>query len=291
MENKEINSEWANIVLNEMSKSEYSGDLPEIEWLRGGKDFKRQLAFKVLPANSKENKIFSWIIGTHWLTVGNTTKRFVCPEQTPHLKKAGVKCPICEAKRRLLQAGFTEDELCTQGKFGPIPVFDPRIQSNVKVIVAQSDTRTDWDRSHISILQQNGSFLTKWLVEKYTDREIPDFLVWENSNYIKFSRPSDNSKWDREVSFAQYKPTPEMIARLKDENEALTMSELWKLPDDQSIVEVTNMVKELEDKYREAKNAFTSNVENSNPSNTEDVDIFATESSTNSAVYDDDIPF
>ena len=57
MESKEINSEWANIVLNEMSKSEYSGDLPEIEWLRGGKDFKRQLAFKVLPANSKENKI------------------------------------------------------------------------------------------------------------------------------------------------------------------------------------------------------------------------------------------
>ena len=55
---KEINTEWVNTVLNSESKKEYSGDLPTIDWLRGGKDYKRQLIFKVLPANSKENKIF-----------------------------------------------------------------------------------------------------------------------------------------------------------------------------------------------------------------------------------------
>ena len=46
---KEINTEWVNTVLNSESKKEYSGDLPTIDWLRSGKDYKRQLIFKVLP--------------------------------------------------------------------------------------------------------------------------------------------------------------------------------------------------------------------------------------------------
>jgi hypothetical protein len=164
---KEINAEWMSALSNYDKPNQKAKNTSDIEWLTVNKSYKKKLSFKVMPANSKENKIFAWVVGTHW-NLGSENLRFVCPEQTPHLKKAGVKCPICEAKRRLLQAGFTEDELCTQGKFGPIPVFDPRIQSNVKVIVAQSDTRTDWDRSHISILQQNGSFTPFGNLLQYT---------------------------------------------------------------------------------------------------------------------------
>ena len=252
---KEINTEWVNTVLNSESKKEYSGDLPTIDWLRSGKDYKRQLIFKVLPANSKENKIFSWIVGTHWLNTENGTKRFVCPEQTPHLKSAGVKCPICEAKRRLLKAGFTDEDLSVQGKFGLIPVFDPRIQSTMKVVVTSSDTRQDWDKAHVSILQQNGSFLTKWMVEKHIDKEIPDFTRWEDSNLIKFSRPMDNSKWERDVTFVRFNPTEDVLTKLKEENEALVMPDLWKMPDDQAIIEITGIVNTIEENYMKVKEA------------------------------------
>ena len=254
---KEINTEWVNTVLNSESKKEYSGDLPTIDWLRSGKDYKRQLIFKVLPANSKENKIFSWIVGTHWLNTENGTKRFVCPEQTPHLKSVGVKCPICEAKRRLLKAGFTDEDLSVQGKFGLIPVFDPRIQSNMKVVVTSSDTRQDWDKAHVSILQQNGSFLTKWMVEKHIDKEIPDFTRWEDSNLIKFSRPMDNSKWERDVTFVRFNPTEDVLTKLKEENEALVMPDLWKMPDDQAIIEITGIVNTIEENYMKVKEACT----------------------------------
>ena len=298
---KEINTEWVNTVLNSESKKEYSGDLLAIDWLRGGKDYKRQLAFKVLPANSKENKIFSWIVGTHWLNHNNVTTRFVCPEQTAHLKKNNVKCPICEAKRRLLKAGFTDEELSVQGKFGLMPIFDPRIQSNIKVVVIASDTRQDWDKSHISILQQNGSFLTKWMVEKYIDKEIPDFTAW-TGNLIKFTRPQDNSKWERDVAFTQFVSNEDVLAKLKEENEALVMPDLWKMPDDQAFIEVTQIVAEMEKDFMKAKSITEStvavpNVEavkkiNTYESNHDEVSFAPSYDETSDSDIDDDtIPF
>lgn len=258
---KKINLEWMNELLNERSdRSDPANNLPRIDWIQNNKGFKKLFQFKVVAANSKENNIFSWVVGTHWLNqaIEGSTVRFVCPEQTQHLRKLGVKCPVCEAKRRLLSMGFKEEELTTQGKFGPLPMFDPQITSSVKVVAIDSDTKSDWDKAHISILQQKGNFLTKWLAERYVDKDTPDLLEWERSNTIKFSRQSENGRWDREISFATFNPSLEVIEKLKEENEALTMPDLWKMPDDQQFMHVQQLMEQKITELKEAKNAINS---------------------------------
>lgn len=256
MSEKNVNLEWVQELLNTGAKKmDFSGELPEIDWVQNGKSFKKQLVFKLLPANSKENGVFSFIVGTHWLEIEGKNRRFVCPEQTMHLKKQGVRCPICEAKRKLLAQGFKEEELCKQGKYGPIPVFDPKLTSNVKVVVLSSDLKNDWDKKHVSLLQQNGSFLTRWMVEKYMDNDTPDLLNWEQSNAIKFNRTSDNGRFDRELTFQTFTPSEDVIAKLKEENEALTLPDLWKMPTDQEILEMRQAMQDMEKQYLNARDA------------------------------------
>lgn len=256
MSEKNVNLEWVQELLNTGAKKmDFSGELPEIDWVQNGKSFKKQLVFKLLPANSKENGVFSFIVGTHWLEIEGRNRRFVCPEQTMHLKKQGVRCPICEAKRKLLAQGFKEEELCKQGKYGPIPVFDPKLTSNVKVVVLSSDLKNDWDKKHVSLLQQNGSFLTRWMVEKYMDDDTPDLLNWEQSNAIKFNRTSDNGRFDRELTFQTFTPSEDVIAKLKEENEALTLPDLWKMPTDQEILEMRQAMQDIEKQYLNARDA------------------------------------
>lgn len=256
MSEKNVNLEWVQELLNTGAKKmDFSGELPEIDWVQNGKSFKKQLVFKLLPANSKENGVFSFIVGTHWLEIEGRTRRFVCPEQTMHLKKPGARCPICETKRKLLAQGFKEEELCKQGKYGPIPVFDPKLTSNVKVVVLASDLKNDWDKKHVSLLQQNGSFLTRWMVEKYMDNDTPDLLNWEQSNAIKFNRTSDNGRFERELTFQTFTPTEDVIAKLKEENEALTLPDLWKMPTDQEILEMRQAMQDIEKQYLNAREA------------------------------------
>lgn len=254
---KQINVEWMNEVLNDRSeKNDFSGDLPRIDWIQNGKGFKKELKFKLLQPNSKENNIFSYLVGTHWLNDVNGTgqnKRFVCTEQTQHLKKLGMECPICAAKRALLAKGFTEEQLSVQGKYGLIPLFDPKLTSNTKIVVLDTDVKHDWDKAHVSILQQNGSFLTKWLVERYVDADTPDLLQMERSNIIKFSRPTENGRWDREIGFATFEPTPEVLAKLREENEAITMPDLWKMPSDTEILEMKQIMADTIKSYTEAR--------------------------------------
>lgn len=270
---KEINIEWMNTVLNEGAarNNNQREETTTIDWVQNNKKFKRNLKFKLIPANSKENKVFGWIVGTHW-NLGPENKRFICPEQTMHLKHLGIKCPVCEAKRRLKAAGFTDEELSKQGKFGLLPIFDPAITSNVKVVVMDTDMVSDWDKAHISVLQQKGSFLVKWLVERYTDKDTPDLLQYERSNIIKFSRDTDNSRWDRDVTFATFEPSIDVINKLKEENEELVMSDLWKAPTDQEILETTEIVKKMEEDIRAAKQTMNT-------------------SASGFAITDDDIPF
>jgi hypothetical protein len=278
---KEINSEWAQQVLKEdtMVKNEDSG---KIDWVRNGTGFKKAFKFKVLPANSKENRIFSHISAMHWNLGPNKDKYFTCTEQTAHLKSKRIVCPICEAKRRLLREGFKEEELCTQGRFGPMPIFDPTITSNVKVVMLESDVIKDLDAAHISILQQKGSFLTKWLVEKYLDNDCPDFLQYEGSNVFKFTRPTENGKWEREMSFATFNPSEEVLQKLKEENEKLTMFDIWKAPSDAEILEAKDiadkMVEELLNTKRSIVEACTSNTTSESTSD-------------DTSTIDDDIPF
>lgn len=271
MTTNNINLQWAQELLNKgTSMSDFSGDLPEIDWVQNGKSFKKLLTFKLLPANSKENGVFSYIVGTHWMDIEGKIHRFVCPEQTNHLRKSGVKCPVCEAKRRLLAKGLTEEALSKQGKYGPIPVFDPKMTSNVKVVVLSSDVKNDWDKSHVSILQQNGTFLTRWLVEKCMDPDTPDLLAFEKSNAIKFSRASDNGRFERELTFATFEPSADVIAKLREESESLTLSDLWRMPSDQEVLEMTQLMTKLENEYTASKNAVTAQAEADQNSFSED---------------------
>lgn len=258
---KQINNNWMHEVLNNSNRNEFSGDLPKIDWIQNGKSFKKEIKFKLLPANSKENQVFSYVVGTHWLSPdglgAGKNRRFVCPEQTNHLKNLGIKCPICEAKRKLLAKGFTEEQLSTQGKYGLIPLFDPTMTSNVKVVVMDTDLNHNWDKAHVSLLQQKGTFLTKWLVERYVDSDTPDFLIWENSNTIQFKRDSENGRWDRSISFATFNPTPEVLEQLKEENEALVLPDLWKNPTDQEYLEITQLMEDAIKNMEEARNVVT----------------------------------
>ena len=260
---KQINMEWMQSLLTDDKKDiQQKSNLPQIDWVQNGKSFKRDIKFKLLPGNSKENNIFSTIVGQHWNLGPNKDQHMICPETTSHLKNLGIKCPICEAKRRLLAMGFKEDELKVEGKFGPIPVFDPVLTSNIKAVIVSTDLKTDWDQEHVSILQQKGTYLTRWLVEKYMDNETPDLLQWEDSNTIRFSRTTDNGKWEREVSFGKFTPSVETIAKLKEENEGLTLSEIWKVPSDEELLKMKEVADNMVEEYKKAKETIN------NPSTT-----------------------
>lgn len=253
---KQINIEWMNELLEDRKKREFEETLPQIDWVSNGKSFKKEIKFKLIPGNSKEENIFGRIVATHWIDTPNGRRRFICPEKTQHLKKQGAECPICAAKRKLLAKGFTEEDLSVQGKFGLIPVFDPVTSANVKVVVLGTDLRSDWDKAHISILQQKGTFLVKWLAEKYAEADTPDILEWGRSNVIRFSRPTDNGRWEREITFASYEPTQEVLEKLKEENEALTLADLWRMPSDQDLIEFRQIAADMVKSYEDAKNAI-----------------------------------
>ena len=153
-------------------------------------------------------------------------------------------------------------------KYGPIPVFDPVLTSNIKAVILGTDLKSDWDQAHVSILQQKGTYLTRWLVEKYMDSETPDLLQWEDSNTIRFSRSTDNGKWEREVSFGKFSPSVETIAKLKEENEGMTLSEIWKAPSDEEMLKMKEIVDNMVAEYQNAKNAMnntTSTITDSMP--------------------------
>jgi hypothetical protein len=252
---KEINTEWMSALskFDKQTAPQKQENTSNIEWLNVNKAYKKKLTFKVMPANSKENKAFAWVVGTHW-NLGSENMRFVCPEQTLHLRHNEVICPICEAKRKLLSMGFTEEQLSKEGKFGPISVFDPKITSNVKVVALDSDMQ-QFDRKHISILQQNGSYTARWLAEKYQSPEWPDFLELARSNPIKFARERDNGKWERELVFNQIEFDGETLEKLAKENEELTMTDLWKMPSDEEILKAKEIADKLVKSYLEARDA------------------------------------
>nr|DAP54565.1 MAG TPA: DNA binding protein like protein [Caudoviricetes sp.] len=272
---KVYNEEWMKDILGRSKEAmdDSSGSLPEIDWVQYKKGFKKNITFKLMPANMKENNVFSIIVATHWIQMPDgKTKRFICPEETVHLKGQRIKCPICEAKRKLKAMGFTDEQLSVQGKFGLMPVFDPKFTSNAKVVVLQSDEKQDWDKAHISVLQQNGTFMTVWLAQKYASNEIPNFTEITSSNQIKFSRPTDSGKWEREVSFSMFTPSEEVAAKLRDENEALTLPDLWKMPTDQEFIEMSQIMDEMKNNYIAARDTMNGN-DNSSVTYEDDSDI------------------
>lgn len=270
----DINQEWAQDVLKD-KRMDTEEVKTEIDWVRNNKGFKREVVFKLLPANSKENKIFSYICGMHWNLGPDHSGHFICTEQTAHLKKLGIECPICAAKRKLLKMGFTEEELSIQGKFGPMPIFDPTITTNVKAVILQSDTVSNWDRAHVSILQQKGSYLTKYFIEKANDPDAPNFLELQKSNVFKFTRTSDNGKWERDLSFRTYTFPEDVLEKIKQENEELVMPDIWRQPSDADILAAKDIADKMVEEFVSARQSLAD----------------AAKTVSSATDYEDDIPF
>jgi len=262
-----------------------------VEWVNT-KDYKRMIKFRIFPANSKEN---GWIggafsSGAHWLEYDGERIRYQCPEQTA--PNSGIVCPVCQMRRDLKKAGFTDEEMSRDGRFGPENIFAPRLSSTIKCVVIDTDQKHDWDKSHISLLQQNGKGLLNWLTDEYTNPEKPNFTDWTKGSIIKFSRDQDNGKWNREVlpdsiAFNLWNAPEEVVEKVKKENEEITTSELFRLPTDEQTIKVKEMLHKIESDIRgkHQMNKFTQAPDTATQAS-------VTESANNGGFgVDDTIPF
>lgn len=220
-----------------------------VEWVNT-RDYKRLIKFRVFPANSKEEKKIggAFSSGAHWLECNGEKMRYQCPEKT--FPESGVECPVCKMYRELKKAGYTEEDLSRDGRFGPENIFKPRISSTVKCVVIETDLRKDWDKSHISLLQQNGPALITWLVDEYINPEKPNFTDWTKGSIIKFSRDTDNGKWNREVlpdsvAFNLWNAPQDVVEKVKQENEDITTVELFHMPTDEQTLQVRGMLENI----------------------------------------------
>lgn len=260
-----INLEWASQFQTQNKESSTQNNQQNVEWI-GSKDFKTMIKFKLLPANSKENRKpgGAVITGTHWNLGPQQDQRFLCPEHT--FPEKGAVCPVCQLKRDLLHQGFTEEELTRSGKFGPMPLFDATITSSVKVIVIDTDLKHDWDQSHISVLQMKGDYLIKWIVQQYMSPETEDFLDWNLGATIKFSRENEKSKWNRvilptSVEFNRWNPSNEVKEKIKVENEEFTLADLWKFPTDEQFLKIKQICDDTRTALVNTKEMQTKTVE------------------------------
>lgn len=249
---KNINVDWASQFIKPEQTQETQRN---VDWV-GKKEFKRLLKFKVLPANSQENGRIggATVTARHWNIGPNHDQSCLCVEKM--FPDQGMICPVCQLKRDLLKAGFTEEDLQTPGKFGPIDMFEPTVQSNVKVVVIDTDVKQgEWDQSHISVLQMNSNYLVRWLVETYLDQDTPDFLDINDGNLIKFSRDADNAKWERQLldSAIKWNVSQEVKDKIKAENEEFTLSDLWKFPSDDEFLRIKRVCEDWKTALEQGK--------------------------------------
>lgn len=247
---KEINQEMVNRYATKTQETtQQNQEQNNIDWVNT-RDYKRMIKFRVFPANSKENKKIggAFSSGAHWLECNGEKVRYQCPEKT--FPESGVECPVCKMYRELKKAGYTEEELSKDGRFGPENIFRPRLSSTVKCVVIETDTRKDWDKGHISLLQQNGTALITWLVDEYINPEKPNFTDWTKGSIIKFSRDTDNGKWNREVlpdsvAFNLWNAPQDVVEKVQKENEEITTSELFHMPTDEQTLQVKAILENI----------------------------------------------
>lgn len=246
---KQINQDMVKQFGTKTKETETYETNQNIEWVNT-KDYKRMIKFRIFPANSKEN---GWIggafsSGAHWLEHNGERVRYQCPEHT--FPNSGVVCPVCQMRRDLKKAGYTDAELSKDGRFGPENIFQPRLSSTIKCVVIETDLKKNWDKSHISLLQQNGKGMLNWLTDEYTNPENPNFTDWEKGGIIKFSRNTDNGKWDRvvlpdSIAFNLWNAPAEVVNKVKEENEAITTSELFHLANDEQTIKVREILESI----------------------------------------------
>ena len=286
---KEINQEMVNKFATK-TKPETTQNIEQqsnIDWINQKEHYKRMIKFRIFPANAKENKKIAGAFssGAHWLEFNGEKIRYQCPEKT--FPESGVECPVCKMYREMKKAGYTDEEMSKPGRFGPENIFLPRLTSTIKCVVIDTDLKHDWDKSHISVFQQNGTALITWLVDKYINPENPNFTDWTKGSVIKFSRDTDGGKWDRNilpdsVPSNLWNAPQDALEKVQKENEELTTSELFRMPTDEQTLQVRTMLENIKadiDSKKESGSAATTQT--------------PTPTSTNNGGFgvDDKIPF
>lgn len=259
---KEINQDMVKkFATKQKTENTNTEQQNNIDWVNT-RDYKRMIKFRIFPANSKENKQIggAFSSGAHWLEHNGEKIRYQCPEKT--FPESGVVCPVCQMRRELQKAGYTDEDMSKPGKFGPENIFLPRLSSTVKCVVIDTDLKHDWDKGHISLLQQNGTMLITWLVDKYINPEIPNFTDWTKGSIIKFSRDQDTGKWDREVlpdsvAFNLWNAPQDVLEKVQQENEDITTAELFHLPTDEQTIQVKAMLENIKADIVAKKTAST----------------------------------
>lgn len=256
---KEINQDMVNRYATKTTETTNEQQQNNIDWVNT-RDYKKMIKFRVFPANSKENKKIggAFSSGAHWLEYNGEKVRYQCPEKT--FPESGIECPVCKMQRELKAMGYTEEDMSKDGRFGPENIFRPRLSSTVKCVVIDTDLKHDWDRSHISLLQQNGTALITWLVDEYINPEKPNFTDWTKGSIIKFSRDTDNGKWNREVlpdsvAFNLWNAPTDVVEKVQKENEDITTAELFRMPSDEQTIKVKQILESIKADIIAKKNA------------------------------------
>ena len=75
-----------------------------------------------------------------------------------------------------------------------------------------------------------------------------------------YQHTSEQGKWDREFSFQAWTPSPDVVAKLKEENEQLTLPDLWKMPSDTDIMQMNQIMEDTIQEYLKARQAMNGTV-------------------------------
>lgn len=256
----ELNITWAQEG-GYVSSNKGSSESRQIEFLKKKEHYNTSLKFKVLPGNSQENGHLGVVTARHW-NIGPNNEIMSCLCVEKMFPEKHVECPVCKLKRELMALGFKAEDLTKPGAFGPVDIFAPQLQTNLKVVMIDSDgTSNRWDQSHVSVLTMNGDALIKWLVQSYLSEDVPNFLDIENGNLIKFSRESEKSKWEKTIldSAIKWEHTPEMLEKIKGENEALTLSDFWKFPSDEEFLKLQNVCTSWKEQFLASQKSIAEN--------------------------------
>jgi len=254
----ELNIEWAT-ESGLVNSGKGTSESRQVEFLKKKEHYNTSLKFKVLPANSQENGHLGVVTARHW-NIGPNNEIMSCLCVEKMFPDKHVECPVCKLKRELKAMGFTDDDLTKPGQYGPIDVFAPQLQTNLKVVMIDSDgTTNNWDQSHVSVLSMNGEALLRWLITSYLSQDVPNFLDIENGNLIKMSRESEKGKWDKLImdSAIKWEHTPEMLEKIKAENEALTLADVWKFPSDEEFLKLQNVCAQWKEQFLAGKQTMT----------------------------------
>ena len=297
---KEINQDMVNKYATK-PQTDNSQEQQNIEWVNAH-DYKRMIKFRVFPANSKENKKIAGAFqsGAHWLEYNGDKIRYQCPERT--FPESGVECPVCKLRRELKALGYTDEDMSKEGRFGPENILLPRLSSTVKCVVIDTDLKHDWDKAHVSLLQQNGTGLITWLVDEYINPEKPNFTDWIKGSIIKFSRDTDNGKWNREVlpdsvAFNLWNASEETVTKVQGQNEEITTADLFHMPTDEQNLKVKEFLDGIKEEIIAKKKATDESSKQEQPSqetyaNAVIQDVVQQTSQNNGGFgVDDNIPF